>query len=474
MKTPILGGSSAVESVNAAVNRCINLYPEITEEGKSPGYLKRCPGLSVLGTAGDGPIRSMIVGGVYLFAVSGTSLYRITTSWVATLIGSMMISSDQVVMSASALEIFIACGTRGYIYNIAGGTLSEITDPDFPGALTVAYLDGYFVFNPPDSQEVWVTDLLAGSVIDGLDFASAETESDDLLAIVVDHREAWLFGATTTEVWYNAAGGAGFPLARIQGASIEVGIASPYAWAKMDNTIFWLGDDGIGYRANGYVPQRVTTHAVEQWIAENVDVSDAIAYAYKHNGHQFFVLNFTNGNNTWAFDVATGKWHERPGWLNGEFTRHRSNCYARFNGTHVVGDYQNGTLYALSEDTYADGADQQRWVRTWRALPAGTGTLQRQTHHSLQVDIESGVGLDGVGQGVDPEVMLRWSNDGGHRWSNELWRKIGKIGETFRRVIWRRLGDTDALRDRVYELSGTDPVRIAIIDAELDVEAKDA
>ena len=140
----------------------------------------------------------------------------------------------------------------------------------------------------------------------------------------------------------------------------------------------------------------------------------------------------------------------------------------------MVGDYENGNLYSLSHDAYADNDAHQRWVRTWRALPPGNNDLKRQTHHSLQVDFEAGVGLDGTGQGTDPEVMLRWSNDGGHNWSNELWRPIGKIGETGQRAIWRRLGDTDRLRDRIYELSGTDPVRIAIMGAELDVEVKNA
>ena len=68
---------------------------------------------------------------------------------------------------------------------------------------------------------------------------------------------------------------------------------------------------------------------------------------------------------------------------------------------------------------------------------------------------------------ADPQVMLRWSDDGGHTWSNEHWASMGKIGEYNRRVIWRRLGMTTKLRDRVYEISGSDPVKIAIMGAEL-------
>ena len=84
------------------------------------------------------------------------------------------------------------------------------------------------------------------------------------------------------------------------------------------------------------------------------------------------------------------------------------------------------------------------------------------------------MGLDGVGQGVDPQVMLRWSDDGGHTWSNEHWKSMGRIGETGTRVFWRRLGMTLKLRDRVYEISGTDPVRITIVGAELHASATNA
>jgi hypothetical protein len=57
--------------------------------------------------------------------------------------------------------------------------------------------------------------------------------------------------------------------------------------------------------------------------------------------------------------------------------------------------------------------------------------------------------------------MLRWSDDGGHTWGNEHWSSMGKIGAYYQRVFWRRLGMTLKLRDRVYEISGTDPVKVA-------------
>jgi hypothetical protein len=227
-------------------------------------------------------------------------------------------------------------------------------------------------------------------------------------------------------------------------------------------------------------------------------LANALAYTYQQEGHAFYVLTFPSANATWVYDVATQAWHERAGFDNGEFTRHRSNCQCNFGGNTVVGDFQNGNIYTLDLDVYADNGEIQKWLRSWRALPTGQNNLKRTAQHTLQLDCESGVGLNvfpgyaseeittqtsielttenGVilvtnpilpSPGYNPQVMLRFSDDGGHTWSNEAWSNMGKIGEYYRRVFWRRLGMTLKLRDRVYEISGTDPVKIAIMGAEL-------
>jgi hypothetical protein len=375
-------------------------------------------------------------------------------------------------------QIFLACNPDGFIYNEVTNVFAKITDPDFTGAVTVGYLDGYFVYNEPNSQKVWVTQLLDGTSVDPLDFASAEGSPDGLVAINVDHREAWLFGTDSIEVWYDA-GLADFPLTRIQGAFNEIGCVAAFSIAKLDNALFWLGTDargqGIVYRANGYTGVRVSTHAIEYAIAQYGNISDAVAYTYQQEGHAFYVLTFPTGNATWVYDVSTQAWHERAGWNTalGEFTRHRSNCQCNFGGNTVVGDYENGNIYTLDLEVYADNGGIQKWLRSWRALPTGTNNLKRTAQHSLQLDCESGTGLV-TGQGSDPEIMLRFSDDGGHTWSNEHLSKMGKIGEYYRRVFWRRLGMTLKLRDRVYEISQTDPVKAVIMGAELVISPTNA
>jgi hypothetical protein len=472
MKTPILGSSYVARSVNAADNRLVNLFPEIVPEaGKEPAFLNRAPGLNFLQTVGIGPIRGLWAfssSDSTAFVVSGTQLYKINTSYVATLIGSVS-GTGPVSMADNGTQLFIACNGPSFIYNNTTNAFGQITDPDFPGAVTVTYLDGYFVFNEPNSQKMWVTAILDGTSIDPLEFASTEGSPDGLVAVISNFREVWAFGTNSIEVWSDT-GALDFPLERIPGAFNELGCAAPYSIAKMDNSLFWLGRDrrgqGIVYRANGYAGQRVSTHAVEWQIQQYADLSDAIGYTYQQEGHSFYVLIFPTANTTWVYDASTQAWHERAGWVNGSFTRHRSNCQMAFNNKVVVGDFENGNIYSFDLEDYSDNGQIQKWLRSWRALPTGENNLKRTAQHSLQLDIESGVGLN-LGQGSDPEVMLRWSDDGGHTYSNEHWAKIGKIGEYYKRVFWRRLGMTLKLRDRVYELSGTDPVKITIMGAEL-------
>lgn len=482
MQTPILGASYVARSINAADNRLVNLFPEATADGgKTAGFFNRTPGLKFQQTIGTGPIRALWAhqtNGSDFYVVSGTEFYKVTgLTATPTKLGDVT-GTGPVSIADNGTQMFLACNPDGFIYNEVTNVFAKITDPDFTGAVTVGYLDGYFVYNEPNSQKVWVTELLDGTSVDPLDFASAEGSPDGLVAVNIDHREAWLFGTDSIEVWYDA-GLADFPLTRIQGAFNEIGCVAAFSIAKLDNALFWLGTDargqGIVYRANGYTGVRISTHAIEYAIAQYGNISDAVAYTYQQEGHAFYVLTFPTGDATWVYDVSTQAWHERAGWNTalGEFTRHRSNCQCNFGGNTVVGDYENGNIYTLDLEVYADNGGIQKWLRSWRALPTGANNLKRTAQHSLQLDCESGTGLV-TGQGSDPEIMLRFSDDGGHTWSNEHLSKMGKIGEYYRRVFWRRLGMTLKLRDRVYEISQTDPVKAVIMGAELVISPTNA
>jgi hypothetical protein len=350
-------------------------------------------------------------------------------------------------------------------------TVLPSTDGAFEGGGTVDISDNYFVYNKPQSQQWAASDLLS-PITDPLSFASKDGSPDDLVAIIVDRREVYLLGEMSSEAWLDV-GSVPFPFQRIQGSSTQQGIAAAYSCARVGNSFAYVSKNNRGeatiVQMNGYIPQRISTHAVETTLVGQ-DVSDAIAWTYQLEGHETYVVTFpsigTNGL-TWAYDITTGLWHK---WLytnnQNEYERHRGNCCAFFNQQVLLGDYENGKLYRLSLSQYTDDG---QLIRRLRRCPHITTDLQRQYFAELQIQFQPGVGLP-VGQGQDPQAMLRWSDNGGFTWSNENWVTIGKQGEYFTRAMWRRLGFA---RDRIFEVVITDPIKAVIVSANLKAEAGD-
>lgn len=467
-----VGPSYQLRSVNVDCQRCINFYPETNEVGRGKeaevASLVGTPGLELLATIGTGPIRGIwTASNDQLFVVSANKLYRVSSTWSATELGTLSTSTGTVSIADNGIHVMIVDGTYGYIWTIGSSTFAQITDPDFPGADQVTFQDGYFIFNWPDTGKFMITGL-NDVTVDALDFATAEGSPDKIVGLISDHRDLWLFGSKSTEVFFNS-GNADFPFERTQGAFIEHGCAARHSIAKMNNTVFWLGSDdkgsGIVYMARGYQPQRISTHAVEYAIQGYGDVSDATAYAYQQDGHFFYVLNFSSANTTWVFDSSTGMWHERAYANQGQFERHRAENHAFAFSTHVVGDYVSGKIYSMSSDYYSDNGAE---IIRERVAPHLTSDLNRVFFNRFQLDIESGTGIDGTGQGEDPQAMLQFSDDSGHTWSNEKWTSFGRIGQTKRRAMWRRLG---AARDRVFKIRISDPVKVILIGATLELES---
>jgi hypothetical protein len=250
---------------------------------------------------------------------------------------------------------------------------------------------------------------------------------------------------------------------------MQHGIAAPFSLARFDESLIFVGRDERGTATvgmiEGYKYVRVSTHAVENSI-QNVDVTNAIGFVQQIRGHEMYVVTFPSVDLTWVFDFTTKLWHKWLSWDNGEFHRHRANCGAFFNGENLVGDFENGKIYEVNLDTYTDNG---KTIRRIRRCPHLVADLQRFYFDELQIQFQPGVGLN-LGQGQDPQAMLRWSNDGGSTYSSEHWTSIGKIGAYKNRAIWRRLGYA---RDRIFEVVVTDPVNAVIISANLKASVGD-
>jgi hypothetical protein len=331
-----------------------------------------------------------------------------------------------------------------------------------------------------------------------------------LVALIVDHREVYLLGEVSSEVWTDV-GAVPFPFQRIPGTSTQHGCAAPFSLARFGNSFCYVSRNNRGQaqimQMNGYVPSRISTHAVENSLT-NKYIDDAIAWTYQLEGHEIYVVTFPTLNLTWAYDIASGMWHK---WLytadDNSYQRHRGNCCAVFQGMVLVGDYENGRIYELDKKNYTDNGQN---VRRLRRAPHLVTDYQRQYFDELQIQFQPGVGTTGLSQPTgdifinspyiiypdalfvigpfetyvigqqanvgntssttNPQAMLRWSNDGGSTWSKEYWVSIGQLGKYRNRAIWRRLG---MARDRVFEVSITDPVNAVIIGANLKASGGD-
>lgn len=470
---PFVGGSYQARSRTLDAQRCLNLYVEIGNAqgtSKTPAALIGTPGLELWASLAGGPVRGMLrFAADLLVAVSGPNVYLVDSGGASTLVGQIDDGSTPVGMASNGTVVMIVTGAAGYVLTPGALTLNQITSADFYGADVVYFLDGYFVFNRPGTGQFQITGLYDTN-INGLDFATAEGSPDKLVTLIVDHRELWLLGENSTEIWFNS-GAQDFPFERNQGAFIEVGCAAKHSVAKMDNSVFWLAADergqGMVMRAAGYQPQRISTHALEFAFAGYADITDCVAWTYQQEGHAFYVLTFPSANRTWVFDASTGLWHERA-WRdpNGALNRHRAMSQASFAGKTLVGDWQEGKIYRLSLDVFTDDGAAIKRVRACAHL--ASPDQRRQYFSAMQVDMDAGVGIMN-GQGDDPQAMLRWSDDGGATWSNEAWASIGKIGDYRRRVRWRRLGYA---RDRVFEVTITDPVKVAIVGASVEAQVE--
>jgi hypothetical protein len=317
-------------------------------------------------------------------------------------------------------------------------------------------------------------------------------------------------GEASSETWVDV-GAAQFPFQRIPGTSTQHGIAATFSVARLGNSFAYLSRNNRGQaeimQMNGYIPQRISNHAVENTLV-NQYIDDAIAWTYQLEGHEIYVISFPTINITWAYDIASGMWHK---WLytnnKGQYERHRGNCCALFQGMVLVGDYANGTIYKLDKQNYTDSG---QYIRRLRRAPHLVADLQRQYFEELQIQFQPGVGTTGLSNlsglhylgntfviasdatftiapyesytiGVAnpitsqtpttyPQAMLRWSNDGGSTWSNEHWVTIGQQGKYKNRAIWRRLG---MARDRIFEVSITDPVNAVIVSSNLKISGGD-
>jgi hypothetical protein len=508
MRVALKTGAYVARSVIANCQRSVNLYAEANpEDAPVPFSYYPTPGLRALSSAptpaaGRGLYRAS---NGALYAVVGRVLYKVASDWTWRALGTLSgYTLAPVGMADNQTTLFLTAGAgSGYTVDLATDAFLPVSDVAFYGSPRAEYVDGRFVFSKPNTAQFYLSDFNA-TTFDPLYFAAKIGASDLLVTAAVVHREIWLIGQRTTEIWINS-GGASFPYEIMNGAFIQHGCEAVYSVAQMGDALFWLASDDQGgrvvLRGQGYQTQRVSTHAIETALAGYSTVADAVAYTYQQEGHQFYVLTLPTADKTWCLDIVSGQWHERM-WLDGEGRehRHRGISAAYVYGENVVQDWETGQLYAFDLNVYTDNGAP---IVRRRGFPHMGLNGQRVYYREFIADMEvgrdpgslfvdpggailgpdvlpdTGLGVDSIPVflGVDmgtayiapSKVYLRWSNTRGQSWSNPVESSLGATGDFFKVAQFTRLG---MARDRVFELFWSAPVRTALNGAFVDAKGE--
>jgi hypothetical protein len=471
-----VGPSYTARSPRAGIETSMNWFVERMESpgAKMPSVLLPTPGVEAFATLTDAPVRGIFGQADRVFAVGGETLFEILEDGTVTNRGAVVSDSNPVTFAANGDaggQIALTSGGKLYIFtlatNVFSGPVQDSTATDIK-ATSVAHMSGYFLAFDNTASKVTISDLNDGLTWDALQYFQRTRGGDPLVAMDVKTDEVWIWGEKTSEAWFNS-GASPMPFEPISGAFFEHGMAAPSSVARVGTSFIWLASsaegEGMVMQSSGFQPTRISTHAVEQAICTYAAIADAVAFTYQDDGHIFYVLNFPTAKATWVFDQTTGLWHERGTWDTTliVFDAWRPQYHATMWTKHLVGDRKTGAIFHMSSLFYKDVNAQG--IRRVRRAPHLSSEERRMFYNKLQVDMDVGEGLT-TGQGSDPQVMLRVSDDGGRTWGSERWASAGKIGEYKTRVIWFRLGSA---RDRVFEVSVSDPIPWRLVGAYLDV-----
>jgi hypothetical protein len=468
-------------SLPLTAKKLLNMMVEqAPKDARTETPLVSTPGLAAYVTVGTGPILAMNdeqPGMIYV--VSGTKFYRVTftagtlmteatpfATPVVTLLGDVGTPNagtspwnSFVTIAAGPTAAVVVVAPRAYTCTHTGMP-NEITDPDWPGATSVCYVDGYFAFSSlGDTAQWFISRLLDPLSFDALDFVFSDAMPNVIRRVISHRGQLWTIGENGFEVFYNAGssglettpGTSFFPFRRMAGGVVPIGTGSPLSVCKADESVFWMGLDGIVYRSNGYKPKRISTHAIEAIIQGNAVSLDAVTHAYR--GHWFYCLT-TLDHRTLVYDVATEKWHERSTSTDGNAPWAAWMAAADNNSLHLYGDRVSGQLYVL----FMQAADAGVTVIRQATLPPLWADTNRAFCARAEVEMEVG------GATVAGPVDLDWSDDGARNWKPARTLETGVSGETRKRVFTTRLG---SFRQRTFRLTSHGLTRWYAFDADI-------
>ena len=443
-----------------------NWYQQYNENGKDPYVLMPFPGLCTINSTITGKDRGFHRMAEVLYQVKGEYLYEIDSLGVHTLRGTIL-GSSRCIMADDGINLFIVVpGEQVWQYTTDTLTVTEVTDVNITGALSVDFFNNQFIYTFADFSTI--SNVGNGAVASGLNRVGEETLPDAMVRDFVFEEVIYRCGVRSIVGWYNSGVGSP-PIDKLQGRIFSVGLAAPHSIAKTDEAFYWLGDDNAIYRAQSGSRQRVSTDAISNAIANFSVIDDAIGFTYTIEGQNFYTITFPTANKTFVINEALSEngWFELSTGTKDD--KWQASSVISAYGKKYAADADNGNIYILDLECYTNnGAPLQRTrvIQNIDARLIGGAIGDAITMSRVVVSMETGVGLI-AGQGDNPRIMMEASFDGGRTWSAGAWPKVGRLGEFVIKVKWDRM---KTFYDCMIRISSSDPVNYSVYSANIDLK----
>lgn len=413
----------------------VNLFIEKDDSGASPDQVCRImrPGLADRSQIGDGPIRGMFRQDNFLagaeFVISGGTLYKNGTA-----LGSIA-GSGLTPFAPSIDRLFILGGST--IYHTDGASLGTVALPDDAEgvAVDIDTLNSYVLVSCSDGTVYWI---VPGEItIDPLDFVTAESSPDGLIAGRRIESEIFFMGQSSTEPW-QLTGDFNAPFQKAVGRQYDRGARSRDTVRRFDNSLLWVGDNGNVYRA-GTQPQVVSDEALAERIRKATGPLSAMVFGFDR--HEVYALRIP-GQGTFVYDASMPAWSRYTSAGEDEWEPQ----VAIYDNQGVsFGSAVDGQTWDMAPDSAYDGTDPIEWKVTGTVAVMG----RPARNDSMAVS---------VGCGDDCTVRLRWRD--AREDFPDYYEELDVRAPADVATMYRMGSISPPFR--TFELSGNDGVRIRI------------
>jgi hypothetical protein len=380
-----------------------------------------------------------------------------------------------------------------------GGTLTQITDVDFPPKQTPAIglafggaiLDSY-LFVLGETGIIYNSDLSTAGSFNALAYLTAEREPDGGVYLAKHHDHLVVFGPRSMEFFYDASiASPASPLTRRQDVYYSMGCASGESVHVDGDTIYFVGSDASGslgvYVLNNFAPAKISTPTLDAFLTKSVinDSYSLVGSGLSGDGRTLYILSvyLLSGTDqiqtSLCYDPASGMWSSWSTNVGGQSYFPLVSWTIRTGTTPRTGEgiFANGDLFTVIDneiprDTLGGkGWVESGWVATgWVVAAVAAGS------NAYPITIKTRTGLYDGGTSKMKKITnmvpvidkTANANTLTIRWANENNASFGS-DRTIDTSVFERINASGSFRKRNFELeyAGTERLKIYALEGDI-------